>query len=109
MNKKNRCIHFLIYFALSLAASVAISVAAAIVASGLHIGRLGPASEETRWAQSMLDILQMFFFIPDNLSGNALGMSPEISLILAYFFHVVFYALVFVGIVSCCIKVGKSS
>ena len=83
----------LILLMLSVAALVALTVAAAAVASGLHVGRLGPPSEETRWAQSLLDIIHLYFFIPNNMSRNALAISPELLLLLAYFVHVAFFTV----------------
>lgn len=83
----------LILLMLSVAASVALTVAAAAVGSGLHVGRLGPPSEETRWAQSLLDIIHLYFFIPNNMSRNALAISPEMLLLLAYFVHIAFYTV----------------
>ena len=83
----------LILLMLSVAALVALTVAAAAVASGLHVGRLEPPSEETRWAQSLLDIIHLYFFIPNNMSRNALAISPELLLLLAYFVHVAFFTV----------------
>ena len=92
-DKSSRRVLFLILLMFSIATSGALTVAAAAVASGLHVGRLGPPSEETRWAQSLLDIIHLYFFIPNNMSRQALAISPESLLFLAYFVHVAFYTV----------------
>ena len=100
---------FLILLVFSLAASAALTVVAAAAGSGLHIGRLGPPSEESRWAQSLLDLIHLYFFIPNNMIRNALAISPESLLLLAYFVHVAFYASVFLGTASYFVRYAKHS
>jgi hypothetical protein len=100
---------FLILLVFSLAASAALSVVAAAAGSGLHIGRLGPPSEESRWAQSLLDLIHLYFFILKNMIRNALAISPESLLLLAYFVHVAFYASVFSGAASYFVRYAKHS
>jgi len=101
--------HFLILLLFSSAASAALTVVAAAAGSGLHIGRLGPPSEESRWAQSLLDLIHLYFFILKNMIRNALAISPESLLLLAYFVHVAFYASVFSGAASYFVRYAKHS
>lgn len=87
---------FLIPLMFSVAASVALTVAASAVGSGLHVGRLGPPSEEPRRALSMLAVVEEFFFIPQHLTHNILA-GLDNTLLLAYGLHFVFYGLIIFG------------
>lgn len=100
---------FLILLVFSVAASVALTVVAAGAGSGLHIGRLGPPSEESRWAQSLLEIIHLYFFIPNSMSRHTLEISPELLLHLVYFVHVAFYAFVFQWAASYFVRYTKNS
>ncbi|MEI6070614.1 MAG: hypothetical protein WCS31_02390 [Verrucomicrobiae bacterium] len=63
-----------------------------VLGMGLHIGRLPPKTPESEVAQSQLDLLTNYFFIPDFCSKNFHIIPWQLLFPIAYTLHIVFYA-----------------